>query len=114
MSKSNTQAESHLEVFEVVDARELARRWSLPVTWIREQCRSRATEYAKCFVMMGMCDESQTRAGYPAFDYGDKEVELLCRLWLEGYRRAKAGDSLFRGLFERELTLHDRTVLGLD
>jgi len=70
--------------------------------------------FTKCFVMMAMCDEAKTRAGYPAFDYGDEEVELLCKAWHEGYRRAKAGDPLFRQLFERELTLHDRTVLGLD
>jgi hypothetical protein len=70
--------------------------------------------FTKAFVMMAMCDEAQTRAGSPGFDYGDEEGELLCKAWHEGYRRAKAGHSLFRRLFERELTLHDRTVLGLD
>jgi hypothetical protein len=30
--------------FEVIDARELARRWSLPWTWIMEQTRSRAAD----------------------------------------------------------------------
>ena len=29
---------------ELIDARELARRWSLPASWIREQTRSRATD----------------------------------------------------------------------
>jgi hypothetical protein len=29
---------------EVVDANELAKRWRLPVTWIREQTRSRADD----------------------------------------------------------------------
>ena len=70
--------------------------------------------FTKCFVMMAMCDEAKTRAGYPAFDYSDEEVELLCEAWHEGYRRAKADDPLFRQFFERELTLHDPTVLGLD
>jgi len=37
--------------------------------------------FTKCFVMMAMCDEGKTRAGYPAFDYGDEEVELLCKAW---------------------------------
>lgn len=30
--------------FEVIDSAELAKRWRLPVTWIREQTRSRATD----------------------------------------------------------------------
>ena len=29
---------------EVIDSDELARRWSLPPTWVREQVRSRATD----------------------------------------------------------------------
>jgi hypothetical protein len=32
------------DAFEIVDANELARRWSLPVSWIREQTRSRAAD----------------------------------------------------------------------
>jgi hypothetical protein len=36
-----TQAQ---EIFEIVDAAELARRWSLSVSWIREQTRSRASD----------------------------------------------------------------------
>lgn len=30
--------------WEVIDAMELAKRWSLPASWIREQTRSRATD----------------------------------------------------------------------
>jgi hypothetical protein len=31
-------------VRELIDAAELAKRWSLPVSWIREQTRSRASD----------------------------------------------------------------------
>jgi len=30
--------------FEVIDAPELARRWKVPASWVREQTRSRATD----------------------------------------------------------------------
>lgn len=30
--------------YEVIDAKELARRWSLPITWIQEQTRSRTAD----------------------------------------------------------------------
>jgi hypothetical protein len=30
--------------WELIDATELAKRWSLPASWIREQTRSRATD----------------------------------------------------------------------
>jgi hypothetical protein len=30
--------------FEIIDSAELAKRWSLPETWIREQVRVRATD----------------------------------------------------------------------
>jgi hypothetical protein len=70
--------------------------------------------FTKCFVMMAMCDEAQSRSGYPAFDYGDKEVELLCKAWHEAFKRAKAGVPLMKQLFERELTSHDLSILGLD
>jgi hypothetical protein len=33
---------------EVIDATELARRWNLPVSWIREQTRSRAGDPLPC------------------------------------------------------------------
>ena len=33
---------------EVIDADELAKRWSLPASWIREQTRSRATDPLPC------------------------------------------------------------------
>lgn len=30
--------------FEVLDAEELAKRWKVPASWVREQCRSRAVD----------------------------------------------------------------------
>lgn len=37
-----------LTFFEVIDAGELARRWSIPKSWVLEQTRSRATEPIPC------------------------------------------------------------------
>jgi len=34
--------------FEVIDAIELARRWHIPVSWIREQTRTRAADPLPC------------------------------------------------------------------
>lgn len=36
------------EAYEVVDAIELARRWRVPVSWIREQTRGRAADPLPC------------------------------------------------------------------
>lgn len=33
-----------LMTWELIDAKELAKRWCLPASWIREQTRSRATD----------------------------------------------------------------------
>jgi hypothetical protein len=30
--------------FEVIDSEELAKRWKVPSSWVREGCRSRATD----------------------------------------------------------------------
>ena len=32
------------QTFEIIDGTELARRWKLPLSWIREQCRSRISD----------------------------------------------------------------------
>ena len=34
--------------YEVLDAAELARRWNVPVSWIREQTRNRAADPLPC------------------------------------------------------------------
>jgi len=34
--------------YEVIDSAELAKRWSLPESWIREQTRSRASDPLPC------------------------------------------------------------------
>jgi hypothetical protein len=41
--KLNTVAEPPSN-FEIIDAKELAKRWALPCTWIREQTRSRTND----------------------------------------------------------------------
>jgi hypothetical protein len=35
-------------VYEIIDAQELANRWCLPVTWIREFSRSRSSDPLPC------------------------------------------------------------------
>jgi hypothetical protein len=34
----------HTNETEIIDSAELAKRWSLPVTWVREQTRTRAAD----------------------------------------------------------------------
>lgn len=34
--------------YEVIDTAELSKRWNVPVSWIREQTRSRATDRLPC------------------------------------------------------------------
>jgi hypothetical protein len=43
-SPSLTKENRSLDNAQVIDATELARRWSLPESWIRDQTRSRATD----------------------------------------------------------------------
>jgi hypothetical protein len=37
-----------IDGYEVIDAAELAKRWSLPESWIREQTRSRSSDPLPC------------------------------------------------------------------
>ena len=32
------------DIYEVIDSTELAKRWDIPVSWVREQTRSRASD----------------------------------------------------------------------
>lgn len=50
---------------ELLDAKELARRWSLPESWVREQTRSRAADPIPC-VRFGK---------YVRFRWGSPELE---------------------------------------
>ena len=59
--------------WELIDAVELAKRWSLPATWIREQTRSRATDPLPC-VRFGK---------YVRFQWGSPELGA----WLNRRRR---------------------------
>jgi hypothetical protein len=38
----------HFSSYEVIDAGELARRWSIPKSWVLEQTRTRATDPVPC------------------------------------------------------------------
>ena len=42
---------SRSQVFEVIDAGELAKRWNVPKSWILEQTRSRAADPIPCLRM---------------------------------------------------------------
>jgi hypothetical protein len=46
--KLRKEETSPFQIFEVIDASELGRRWHVPVTWIREQTRARATDPLPC------------------------------------------------------------------
>lgn len=59
--------------WEVIDADELARRWNLPASWIREQTRSRAQDPMPC-IRFGK---------YVRFSWGSLELEE----WLSRHRR---------------------------
>jgi hypothetical protein len=43
-TKSREQSENSSQHFELIDAADLARRWHLPTSWIREQTRSRSAD----------------------------------------------------------------------
>ena len=44
LGEAREQAENARAPFELIDAPELARRWNLPASWIREQTRSRSID----------------------------------------------------------------------
>jgi hypothetical protein len=66
----------------------------------------------KAMVLMGLCDQEQTRLGHEPFEY-DPEVKAVCALWLEARKRALSGVGCFEQLFRRVLTPHDQMILGL-
>jgi len=69
-SKERFQAEQYpntgpsQQIYEVIDSAELAKRWSLPESWVREQTRYRATDPIPC-----------VRAGrYVRFEWGSPKL----------------------------------------
>jgi hypothetical protein len=44
LRKPTEAVQSGALFFEVIDAPELAKRWKVPASWVREQCRSRALD----------------------------------------------------------------------
>lgn len=48
MTDQQTQGMTAAATWELIDAAELAKRWSLPASWIREQTRSRAADPLPC------------------------------------------------------------------
>ena len=61
----NTQPTS--SGYEVIDANELAKRWSLPESWIREQTRTRSPDPLPC-VRFGRYVRFEW--GYPNWRHG--------------------------------------------
>jgi hypothetical protein len=51
--------------YEIIDSKELARRWNVPETWVREQTRSRAADRLPC-VRLGK---------YVRFEWGSPELQ---------------------------------------
>jgi hypothetical protein len=71
---SNVSAATHAttsshQFFEVIDSKTLAERWALPVSWIREGVRSRATDPIP----------HQKFGKYVRFRWGSPELEA----WME-------------------------------
>ena len=65
LGEAREQAENASTHFELIDAPELARRWSLPASWIREQTRSRSVDPIP-----------HLRLGrYVRFEWGSPELE---------------------------------------
>lgn len=67
---------SDVNSLEIIDATELANRWSLPESWVRDQVRSRATDPIPCL-----------RFGkYVRFQWGHPDLTK----WLERRRNGKS------------------------
>jgi hypothetical protein len=69
-SKERLEAERYVnaspvhQIYEVIDSAELAKRWNLPESWIREQTRHRAADPIPC-----------VRAGrYVRFEWGSPKL----------------------------------------
>lgn len=61
--------------FEVIDSRELAHRWCLPESWVRDQTRSRAEDPLPCL-----------RFGkYVRFEWGHPKLEEWRKRHQDGY-----------------------------
>ena len=43
------------QFFEIIDSKELARRWAVPATWVYEQTRSRASDPLTCVRLGRYC-----------------------------------------------------------
>jgi hypothetical protein len=71
-SVSPSRSSHEQERIEIIDAKELARRWALPESWIREQSRARATDPVPC-VRFGR---------YIRFEFGSPQLNR----WLERHR----------------------------
>jgi hypothetical protein len=63
--------------FEIIDAKELAARWKVPETWIRDQVRSRTTDPIPC-VRLGK---------YVRFEWGSPQLD---RWWARRRSRRAA------------------------
>jgi predicted DNA-binding transcriptional regulator AlpA len=71
--------------FEIIDCPELARRWNLPESWIREQVRSRAASDPIPHIKFGK---------YVRFRWGSSELDAwMERRMIQGSNRSRA-DSL--------------------
>ena len=61
--------------FEIINSKELARRWCVPESWIRDQTRSRAEDPLPCL-----------RFGkYVRFEWGHPKLEEWRRRRQDGY-----------------------------
>lgn len=69
-SDSSTSRITGLSAYEIIDSKELARRWCLPESWIRDQVRARAAADPLPHVRFGR---------YIRFLWGSPELEAWLR-----------------------------------
>jgi len=68
------------QVFEIIDAPELAARLKLPLSWIREQCRTRISDKIPCLVF----------GRYKRFEFGSSDLNA----WLDRRRVGPGSQAL--------------------
>lgn len=78
MNTTQDRRENVAIQYEVIDSAELAKRWGLPETWIRDQVRRRAIDPIPC-VRLGK---------YIRFEWGSPELQA----WF-GRRRTRSKQS---------------------
>jgi len=84
-SDSSTTGITGLSAYEMIDSKELARRWCLPESWIRDQVRARAAADPLPHARFGK---------YVRFLWGSEELEAWLRRRIIGGNNSKVERAL--------------------